>query len=256
MKKLLNIYKPAGTTPLQIIEKFKEKHPKYKDKKIAYAGRLDPMAQGVLLLLVEPETKKREKYQNLNKEYEFQILFGVVTDTNDILGKIMRKAGIYDINSLKNNLHKIVPKIEGNIEQKYPAYSSKTVKGKPLYWWARKNRLNEINIPSKIVKIDKISVNNIYTVSKKNLSAKIYNLINKVKGDFRQNEIKKDWINFFQTTKRTTFPVAKLEVLCSSGTYIRSLANNIGKQVGTGGIALGIIRTSVGKYKIDNAQKI
>jgi len=53
----------------------------------AYAGRLDPMAHGVLVLLVGEENKKREKYEKFVKEYLFQCIFGVATDTYDILGR-------------------------------------------------------------------------------------------------------------------------------------------------------------------------
>ncbi|PSO45951.1 MAG: tRNA pseudouridine(55) synthase, partial [Parcubacteria group bacterium QH_9_35_7] len=59
--------KPISLTPLQTIEKFKEQNPKYKDKKMSYAGRLDPMAEGLLLCLVGEENKNREEYQQLEK---------------------------------------------------------------------------------------------------------------------------------------------------------------------------------------------
>ena len=58
MKNIINIYKPVSITPLQAIEKFKLQNPCYKNQKISYPGRLDPMAQGILLLLVGNENKK------------------------------------------------------------------------------------------------------------------------------------------------------------------------------------------------------
>ena len=86
MDKVVNVYKPISPTPLQVVEKFREKHPEYAESKISYAGRLDPLAEGVLLLLIDKENKKREKYQKLDKEYEFEVLFGAATDTYDLLG--------------------------------------------------------------------------------------------------------------------------------------------------------------------------
>ena len=59
MNKVINLYKPVGFTPLQAVERFKEENVRYKKEKISYPGRLDPMAQGVLLLLVGDETKKK-----------------------------------------------------------------------------------------------------------------------------------------------------------------------------------------------------
>jgi len=57
---------------------------------LTYAGRLDPMAEGVLIILVGDECKKKQKYLGLDKEYEIEVLFGLETDTQDILGVIKR----------------------------------------------------------------------------------------------------------------------------------------------------------------------
>ena len=92
MKNVLNLYKQVGITPLQLIKKFVRSNPEYKDEKLGYAGRLDPMAEGVMIILVGDENKKREKYLDLNKKYEVGILFGVSTDTHDVLGLIERHA--------------------------------------------------------------------------------------------------------------------------------------------------------------------
>jgi tRNA U55 pseudouridine synthase TruB len=71
---------------LEVLENFKEENPKYKEIKFAYAGRLDPMAEGQLLILVGDTCKERDKYLNLDKEYEFEILLGLKSDTKDLLG--------------------------------------------------------------------------------------------------------------------------------------------------------------------------
>ena len=63
-KKVLNLYKPQGVTPLELIDRFRQKHPEYKDEKLGYAGRLDPMAEGILLVLVGDENKKRKTYED------------------------------------------------------------------------------------------------------------------------------------------------------------------------------------------------
>ena len=68
---LISVWKPQGWIPLRAVEEFKKKSPEYKDVKISYAGRLDPMAEGVLLLLVDEENKKRKVYEGFQKVYEY-----------------------------------------------------------------------------------------------------------------------------------------------------------------------------------------
>ena len=89
MKNVLNIYKPVGISPLDAIKLLQEKFPEYKDVSITYAGRLDPMAEGVLILLTGKEVHKVKEYMKLDKEYEAEILFGFETDTYDILGQVL-----------------------------------------------------------------------------------------------------------------------------------------------------------------------
>jgi tRNA U55 pseudouridine synthase TruB len=86
----ITLWKEIGETPLEVLENFKEENPKYKNEKFAYAGRLDPMAEGKLLVLVGDTCKEREKYLNLDKEYEFEILLGFKSDTKDLLGMAER----------------------------------------------------------------------------------------------------------------------------------------------------------------------
>src|SRR5262245_8184953 len=88
MKKVLPIYKPVCLTPNQLIEQLRNKHPEYQNEKIGFAGRLDPMAHGLMLLLIGYENKNRTEYLNLDKTYYFKILLGVETDSYDLLGLI------------------------------------------------------------------------------------------------------------------------------------------------------------------------
>ena len=67
---VISIFKPLGLTSYQAIKLFKQKHPQYADEKISPAGRLDPMAEGILLLLLGEENKKRNEYEKLEKEYQ------------------------------------------------------------------------------------------------------------------------------------------------------------------------------------------
>ncbi|MDE1988462.1 MAG: hypothetical protein KGJ58_03695 [Patescibacteria group bacterium] len=91
MKQVLNIYKKAGETPLETISRFRADNQEYQKEKITYAGRLDPLAEGVLILLVGDAVYEKEKYLKTDKEYEAEILFGFETDTYDILGLPKKK---------------------------------------------------------------------------------------------------------------------------------------------------------------------
>src|SRR6185437_6426136 len=149
LPKIIGVYKPIGLTPLEVIKKLQESKPELTTVKIGYAGRLDPLAHGLLLLMIGEETKKREKYLSFPKKYRFEVAFGVSTDTYDLLGLVTtskRKPLSTNVNLIVNTF---VNKHLGKQIQHYPPYSSKTVHGKPLYWWARNSRLHQIEIPKR-----------------------------------------------------------------------------------------------------------
>lgn len=256
MKNVICVYKPVGLTPLGAIEKFKDTHPEYKGEKISYAGRLDPMAEGLLLLLIGDENKKRKSYENLKKTYEFTILLGIETDTYDILGKIVYSNFTFDIGNLTFD---ILQSFLGKRLQTYPPYSSKTVLGKPLYWWARQNKLQEVAMPEKEIEIYDIQLLGQETITIQNLRFMIQDKIQKVTGDFRQDEILKTWENFFNNLaiqQSNHLSVVHCTVTCSSGTYVRSLCHGIGQKLGTGAIALEIKRIQIGTYTLNEAINI
>src|SRR5260221_10407124 len=82
------INKKIGETPSEAILRFKIENPDYDTVAMTYAGRLDPMAEGLLLVLCGEEIDKKEKYLNLSKTYEFEVLWGFSSDTLDILGLV------------------------------------------------------------------------------------------------------------------------------------------------------------------------
>ncbi|MBU2330236.1 hypothetical protein KKG57_02105, partial [Patescibacteria group bacterium] len=86
MKKYVVLEKPVGQTPLEALRLFQERSPIYKDVPLSYAGRLDPMASGKLLVLIGEECKKQKKYHGLDKEYVIEVLLDIGTDTGDVLG--------------------------------------------------------------------------------------------------------------------------------------------------------------------------
>ena len=246
--KVIKVYKKAGETPLMCLQKLKKDRPELSLLSMTYAGRLDPLAEGVLLILVGDECNKKDEYLNLPKEYEIEVLFGFATDTYDVMGKL----GQTILNSSSDYvslMQAILPEFIGKIKQKYPPYSSRPVNGKPLFQWAREGKLDEIDIPSHDVFIENIEIIGANNYLGAELLSKIKEDIGKVKGDFRQEEILHIWEKELKG-KEEKYPVVKLRISCGSGAYMRSIANDIGEKLGTGALALKIIRTKVGEYGI------
>lgn len=235
---IFTIYKPIGKTPLEVVNELKTKDSTI--NKISYAGRLDPMADGELLVLTNEDCSKQNTYHNCDKMYEFDLLLGIETDTYDILG-IIKDNKLSDFNIEK--IIKYIEKLEGTHLQSYPPYSSVRVNGKPLWHYAKTNTLATIEIPCKKITIKSIEIKNKYNISKSELleyvNAKI-NLLDK-DHDFRQSIIQKEWNNITEAN----YPVFTIQVHVSSGTYIRELCNTIGKQFNISTLALKIKRLRV-----------
>jgi len=251
MKSVINLYKPVGMTPLQAVEKFKKQNLRYKKEKISYPGRLDPMAQGILLLLVGDENKEMRTYMGLDKEYRAKILLDFNSDTYDILGLAVKNS----INILETEkIKKIIKEFKGRHNQKLPAYSSYRIKGKSLFSYARKGKLSEIKIPEKEVLIKSIKINSIYQIGSGKLLKEIVQKIEKVNGDFRQKETLVKW-NELLKGKEEKYLVVDVTIGCSSGTYIRAIANEVGEKLGGGGLLLNLIRTRVGKFGLASSRR-
>lgn len=241
------LIKPLGQTPLQAVEEFKSKNPEYKNAKVSYAGRLDPMAEGLLLLLIGDENKKRDEYEGLDKTYLTEIVFGITTDSFDGLGMLENTSlDTPKIQDIKN----VLKSFTGKQMQSYPPYSSKAVRGKPLFWWSRKKMLSEIEIPKRNIEIFSIKILNIKKINGEILVKDILKRIEKVEGDFRQEEIVKSWGEFYKANKDRKFLKAELGVRCSSGTYIRRLASDIGHKLSSGAFCLSIKRTKIGDFSL------
>jgi tRNA U55 pseudouridine synthase TruB len=90
MRRFAVINKQVGETPLEAMEAWRTTEGLKKDIPLAYAGRLDPMASGTLIVLIGEECKRQKSYQAFDKEYRFEVLVGFRSDTGDILGIAQR----------------------------------------------------------------------------------------------------------------------------------------------------------------------
>lgn len=258
MNEVLVLYKPQGVTPLQLIEKFREDNPEYKDEKIGFAGRLDPLAHGVMLLTIGEANKHREPLLSLNKTYKFSVLLGVETDTYDYLG-IIKSPTILEVpEDYKVKVEDFIRRHSGKYTQPYPPFSSKTINGTPLFKLAKRGRIKNYESrikggtwPVKEVEIFRFELYKDQTVKTSEITEIILRNLKKIKGFFRQNRIIRQWMKFFEENPNRMFKLLSFEIDCSSGTYVRSLAHELGQELGTGAIAFEINRTRVGDYIVE-----
>ncbi|MEK7459497.1 MAG: hypothetical protein AAB636_00330 [Patescibacteria group bacterium] len=258
MEKIIFLNKKEGETPLEALEVFRIKNKSYKDVSMTYAGRLDPLASGLLLILAGEEVNQKQKYLALDKEYEFEILFGFTTDTYDILGVVNNSTILtnYRIDNLEKEIKENLKYFTGKFVQRYPMYSSKTVKGKPLFVYARDGI--DVKVPQKEVNVKSLKFIKLRKITSKNLFKNIEKRILKVTGDFRQEEILKIWKKELtirispQGKALRSYYVASFKIKCESGTYVRSIANSLGKKINIPTLAYSIKRTKIGEYGIIN----
>jgi tRNA pseudouridine55 synthase len=194
---------------------------------------------------------RRRDYELLEKEYEFELLLGVETDTYDVLG-IIQKYEVQSINCEMEQIDHVLGSYVGTFEQSYPPYSSARVGGHPLFWWARAGRLDEIAIPTHAVTVYSAKLLRSYSIPLHVVVTSAKERINCLqRGDFRQQEVLDCWDRLDGANPNNPqLPVFTCQIVCSSGTYIRSICHEIGQQLGCGAIAYRITRTRIGDYRM------
>ena len=236
--------KPLGVTPLDLLNSL----PKPPGKKYSFAGRLDPMARGKMIVLEDDECRHQDRYCGLDKIYQFSILYGFQTDTYDVLGLLSDSINSDGFSVVKEKISNLnLSNYIGKKEQPYPAFSSIKVKKHPLWWWTKENRLDEITIPSKLIEIysleetKTVDIYSSYELLMK-ITEKIYCLPTHRRKDFRVPSIMERW-NQTLLDNSSKWLVGHYQAKVSSGTYIRTLVNQIGSDLGVGAIAFDIHRT-------------
>lgn len=214
------------------------------------------MAEGVLVVLAGEENKNREAYLNLDKEYTFDVLFGFATDTYDLLGVMVDSVSRASHRPLKVPLlMEYISQMSGPRVQKYPPFSSKPLEGTPLFIRARKGELADFDLPEHTIEIFNVGLVGTKRISDTELLEDVEKSIRAVRGDFRQERILGLWQESLRVLYGMEFDVATLSIHCSSGTYVRSLANELGEKLGTPALASRIVRTRAGKWKVRGSEK-
>jgi tRNA pseudouridine55 synthase len=250
---VVNLYKHMGETPRERLERLRAQRAHLAHEVLSYAGRLDPMAEGVLLCLVGSANHRRDDYLNLDKEYVLDVLFGFSTDTYDVLGRVVETGDASDVR--RAAIEQGLNEFRGAINQQYPPFSSKTVEGTSLFQWARSGALGTLVLPTRTVTVYNIALAGVYKVSEPQLLSYIEENVEKVNGDFRQEEIMRLWKQNLKKNGEREFPCATIKISCSSGTYARSIAHGLGEHMGVPALALHILRTRVGEYAVEKSLK-
>lgn len=135
MEGLLLVNKPPGITSHDVVERLRRR---LGLQRIGHTGTLDPIAQGLLILLLGAATKRQQEFQSHEKTYEATIEFGTQTDTADAMGRVIRSAPVPALEPAR--LTPILSSLTGSLVQQPPVYSAVKVHGRPSYRWAREGR--------------------------------------------------------------------------------------------------------------------
>ena len=176
------------------------------EKKAGHTGTLDPMATGVLPVMLGGATKFLDFLPESDKRYEAKFLLGKATDTLDITGNVIEEHKVY---KTEEDVRNILPNFTGIIYQYPPMYSAKSVNGKRLYDLARQGiTIDREPCEVEIKKLELIkSEGNEYTI----------------------------------------------DVLCSKGTYIRTLVDDIGRRLGCGAVLTELKRTLACGFELEDS---
>ena len=215
----LIIDKPAGLTSHDVVARVRKI---IGERRVGHTGTLDPFATGVLVILVGRATRLAQFLSGAEKEYEAVIRFGYGTDTGDVTGT--RAADFTTETQRRTEIHgeeieDALAVFRGEVEQTPPMYSAKKVGGQKLYELARRGE----EVERKPVRV---------TISE------------------------------FECTSHHGEPMKsnddgtqdlKVRVVCSAGTYIRTLAEDLGRKLGAGAHLAELRRTRAGEFRIADA---
>ena len=150
MDGILIVNKPKSVTSRDVVNIICKK---FNTKKVGHTGTLDPLATGVLVITMGKATKLVDIITSNDKEYIAKVKLGILTDTYDITGNIIKKEKcILD----REKLEKVLDSFVGSYNQEVPIYSAVKINGKKLYEYARENK--EVTLPKRIVNIKKIEL--------------------------------------------------------------------------------------------------
>lgn len=248
--KIISLWQPVGSSTHILAKKIAQKY----GVKTSHTGTLDPMAEGVVIILLGEDRLKKYEYAKWLKTYEFEILFGISTDSLDGLGMITAVDFSKSMDITKSRLDIILSTFTGSYTQSVPVYSAIKVKGKPMHWYARNSQLQGVTVPKRSGEILEISLLDLQELSLNSVINDVNSKISLVKGDLRQNEVKLQWQNFLKNNTQESVKLAKIKVQMTKGLYVRSLAQDIAQKLDIPAFTYSIVRTKNGNYSKINSQ--
>ena len=213
------IDKPAGLTSHDVVARVRKI---VSERRVGHTGTLDPFATGVLVVLIGRATRLAQFLSGAEKEYEAVIRLGYATETGDVTGRRIASEENFTVETQslsREEIETALAALRGEIEQTPPMYSAKKVAGRKLYELARRGE--EIEREPVCVNVSEFA-------------AITHNgaLLNGNDDGTRD---------------------LKVRVVCSAGTYIRTLAEDLGNQLGVGAHVAALRRTRAGQFKIEDA---
>lgn len=220
MNGALIIDKPPGLTSHDVVARVRKL---IGERRVGHTGTLDPFATGVLVVLVGRATRLAQFLSGAEKEYEAVIRFGYATDTGDVTGsrvEIESHAEAQSAQSLRQqDIETAMASFRGEIEQVPPMFSAKKVGGRKLYELARRGEeLERAAVAVTVSEFEAIARDSEFLKSNPDGSADL-----------------------------------RVRVVCSAGTYIRTLAEDLGKQLGVAAHLTSLRRTRAGSFVIGGA---
>lgn len=221
MNGVLLIDKPAGMTSHDVVARVRKI---IGERRVGHTGTLDPFATGLLVILIGRTTRLAQFLSGAEKEYEGLIRLGYATDTGDVTGSRIDceepRAKTRSAQSLPpDEIQAAMASLKGEIEQVPPMYSAKKIQGKKLYEFARAGQ----EVERQPVRV---------TIREFEMSPPADELV-------RPND--------------DGSVDLRVRVVCSAGTYIRTLAEDLGQQLGIGSHLAELRRTRAGLFEIARA---
>ena len=212
-------------------------------KAVGHAGTLDPMAEGLMLILLGYGTKLSNYLLVNDKRYHFVFCLGIITDTLDKTGKIINKKKVYlNIEQIKQTLKKNI----GKISLPVPLFSAVKIKGKKLYEYERKKQT--ITLPIRKMCFYDLEIKNI----KMNTKEENHSYGNEKLAYSEVNPQNEKPCRRLVSCESGNLKV-EVELSCSKGSYIRSWVSLIGDQLGTGACLEELTRLYSAPFNIDSA---
>jgi tRNA pseudouridine55 synthase len=240
---VLLVDKPLGWTSFDVVNKVRywlSKKLGIKRPKVGHAGTLDPLATGLLILCVGDYTRRIDSFQDLEKEYTGTLTFGAVTACFD-LEKIVEPIAS-DKPLTPESLEAARLQLVGEIEQFPPIFSAVKVDGKRLYAHARKGK-EDVEIKARKVTVSTFDLSALRPVDPATIRPEPINISGKGNPIWQYP----DYADGLQSDFR---------IVCGKGTYIRSMAFDMGELTGCGAYLSSLQRTRIGHFSIENAWNV